>query len=170
MLFMVWASAKLTIWDYIYRDIKTMSFEYKGKRPELLYKKIKELLEVVYGIQPGSFQEKTYSISKTDTGEEFEAEWEAIRQLDDFSYFKIDITIKGFSSGGIGKVKITYRPVLMTEYPQDTYWQQSIFYEILRRLWHTLFYKKKRNEYFELGRELTEKFEKELKEYMEQLK
>jgi len=166
---MVWASTKLTIWDYIYRDVKTMNFSYKGKNPELLYKKVKELLQDVFGIVPGGFQEKSYSINKTDNGLEFEAEWEAIRQLDDFSYLKVDITIRGFSSGGIGKVSISYRPVLMTEYPQDTFWQQSIFYEILRRMWHTLFYRKKRNEYYELGRELSEKFESELKEYMQKI-
>lgn len=167
---MVWAATKLTIWDYIYRDIKAIEIEYKGKKPQLLYKKIKELIKDVFRVPEGGFQEKKYTWNKTETGEEFEAEWEAIHQLDDFSYLMVRISLKGFSSAGVGKASITYQPILITEYPQDTFWQQNILYELIRRLWHAIFYKNKRNEFFEMGREMSERFDREIKDFIEKLK
>ena len=37
-------------------------------------------------------------------------------------------------------------------------------YEIVRRIWHVTFYEKKREEYFDLGKSLTETFENKIKE------
>ena len=167
---MVWASSKITIWDDIFPTFKIMSIEYKGKNPHLLYKKINRLLRDVFRIPEGNIQEKEYTWNKTETGDEFRIDWEAMKQLDNFSYIRVDMTLTGFSSGGIGKATIQFRPTLLTEYPQDTMWQQNILYELVRRFWHTAFYRKKRDEYYNMGKNMAERFEREIKDFIEELR
>jgi len=58
---------------------------------------------------------------------------------------------------------------MITEYPQDTLWQKSIVYEMLRRLWHRLFYHHKRMQWLGYGKELTVAYEQALKKFGEQL-
>ena len=167
---MVWASSKIVIWDDVFPTFKTMSIEYKGKNPHLLYKKLNQLLRDVFRVPEGNIQEKEYTWNKTDSGDEFRVDWETLKQLDNFSYFKIELTLSGFSSGGVGKATVQFRPVLITEYPQDTMWQQNVLYEIFRRLWHTIFYSKKRDEFYNMGKNMSERFERDLKDFIEELK
>ena len=62
------------------------------------------------------------------------------------------------------------KPRLITEYPQDTIWQQSIIYEIFRRFWHKFFYHRKRMEYLDLAKELIVNFETGIKSFIDGLK
>lgn len=167
---MVWASSKITIWDDIFPTFKTMSIEFRGKNPHMLYKKINGLIREVYRIPEGNIQEKEYTWNKTESGDEFRIDWESVKLLDNLSYIKIEVTLNGFSSGGVGKATIQFRPTLITEYPQDTIWQQNLLYEMLRRFWHVVFYRKKRDEYYEMARSMTERFEREIKDFIENLK
>jgi hypothetical protein len=167
---MVWASTKLILFDYIYPTYQWVPIEYEGKNVHLLYKKVKEALHEIFRIPLDNLQERSYDWKKTEKGEQFSAEWEAIRQLDEFSYIKMEVKLKGFiGKDKVGKIKIQYRPALVTEYPQDTFWQQSILYEALRRLWHIIFYRKKRNEYYQLARDLAQQFDTEIKEFIAKL-
>lgn len=167
---MVWAATKLIIWDDIYPTYKRVNIEYKGRNPELIYRQIRRLLIEIFRIPEGNLQEKSFKWEKTEKGAEFRVDWDAIKPLDNFSYIKIEVRLRGFVSGGVGRVSITYRPTLVTEYPQDTFWQQNILYEMLRRLWHAVFYRKRRNEYYEMALTMAARFEEKIKEFIQHLK
>ncbi|MCD6381683.1 MAG: hypothetical protein J7L43_01750 [Candidatus Aenigmarchaeota archaeon] len=166
---MVWAATKLIIWDDLYPTYRRVNIEYKGRNPETVYRYIKRLLLEVFRVPEGNFQEKNFKWETSEKGNEFKVEWDAIKPLDNFTYLKIEVRLKGFSSGGVGRISLSYRPTIVTEYPQDTFWQQNILYEMLRRLWHVLFYRRKRNEYFEMGLKMAHVFEERLKEYIRAL-
>lgn len=167
---MVWARTKLLIWDYIFEPVKDISIDYTGKNPEKFYKKVNELVRVVFNVPEGYIQEKEYNWEKVKETERFEIAWEITKILDMFSYITIEMTLRGFSANGEGKATIRIRPRLITEYPQDTIWQQNIVYEMLRRFWHKMFYHHKRMEYLALGKDLVINFERSVKKYAEILR
>ena len=78
--------------------------------------------------------------------------------------------MKGFSAGGEGKAVIRLKPRLITEYPQDTIWQQNIMYEMFRRFWHNMFYQQQRMQYLNLGKELLTSMESSVKHFGETLR
>lgn len=166
---MVWARTKLSIWDYIFEPVKEITMSFVTKDPEKFYKKVNSLMRSSFNVPEGYVQEKDFEWQKLEDGNVFSVRWEVNKILDKFSYLSLEITLKGKSKGGKGKVSVRLAPKLVTEYPQDTLWQQSIFYEMLRRFWHTFFYHKKRMEYIDLGKELVIKLEQELKKFAEEL-
>ena len=167
---MVWARTKLLIWDYIFEPVKDLRISYAGPKPETLYEKVKDLIKLVFNVPDAYVQEKTYNWERGKESEKFEIEWEVNKILDTFSYITIEVSLRGFSVGGEGKADVRIRPRLITEYPQDTVWQHSIFYELLRRFWHVHFYHRKRMEYLNLGKETIVSFEQSLKRYMDDLR
>lgn len=167
---MVWARTKLLIWDYIFEPVKDLKINYAGKHPEKFYKKINELIRTVFNIPDAYVQEKLFNWENEKDTERFEILWEVNKILDVFSYITVEVDLRGFSSAGEGRASIRIKPRLITEYPQDTIWQQSIVYEMLRRFWHRLFYHHKRMEYLSLGKELLVNFEGSIKHYAESLK
>ena len=167
---MVWARTKLLIWDYIFEPVKDLKINYAGKHPEKFYKKINELIRTVFNIPDAYVQEKLFNWENEKDTERFEILWEVNKILDLFSYVTVEVDLRGFSTAGEGRASIRIKPRLITEYPQDTIWQQSIVYEMLRRFWHRLFYHHKRMEYLSLGKELLVNFEGSIKHYAESLK
>lgn len=167
---MVWARTKLLIWDYIFEPVKDIRISYTGPHPEKLYQKLKELIRGVINVPDAYIQEKNYNWEKLKESERFEVEWEINKILDAFSYITIEITLRGFAAGGEGKADLRIRPRLITEYPQDTIWQQSIVYEMLRRFWHQRFYHHKRMEFLNLGKEILVSLEAAVKKYTEELR
>lgn len=167
---MVWARTKLLIWDYIFEPVKDIKVSFSGPHPERLYKKINELIRTVLNVPDAYVQEGTYSWNKDGDTESFEVEWEVNKILDVYSYITVEIELKGYSKAGVGKASIRLKPRLITEYPQDTVWQQNIFYEMMRRFWDKMFYHHKRMEYLNLGKELVTSFESALKHYMDLLR
>ena len=167
---MVFARTKLLIWDYIFEPVKQIRISYIGPHPEKLYKKVNELIRTIFNVPDAYVQEKVYNIEKGKDSERFEVDWETNKLLDVFSYLAVEITLRGFSAAGEGKADIVIKPRLITEYPQDTIWQQSIIYEMFRRFWHKRFYHHKRMEYLNLSKELIVTFERAVKNYMDDLK
>jgi len=167
---MVWARTKLLIWDYIFEPVKDIKIEFKGPYPEKYYKKVNELIRTIFNVPDAYVQEKNYSWEKGKDSERFEVEWEVTKVLDAYSYITAEIDLKGFSVNGDGKVTIRIKPRLITEYPQDTVFQQSIFYEMSRRFWHKFFYHHKRMEYLNFGKEIITSFESALKHFGETLR
>ena len=167
---MVFARTKLLIWDYIFEPVKDIRISYTGPRTEKFYHKIRELIRTVFNVPEAYIQEKTYDWDKTKDSERFAVTWEVNKILDTFTYITIEITLRGFSTAGEGKADIRIRSRLITEYPQDTVWQQSIIYEMFRRFWHQRFYHRKRMEYLNLGKELIVSFETAVKRYTEDIK
>jgi hypothetical protein len=87
-----------------------------------------------------------------------------------FTYILVEIDLRGTSTEGEGRALVRIRPRLITEYPQDTIWQQNIIYEMLRRFWHRMFYHHKRMEFLAMGKELVINFERSIKSFTETLK
>jgi len=166
----VWARTKLLIWDYVFEPVKEINISYTGPAPDKFYKKINELVRVVFNVPDAYVQEKEYSWEKTKDGERFSVGWEVNKILDTFSYITVEIDFSGFSVNNEGKVNMRIRPRLITEYPQDTVWQQNIIYEMTRRFWHNMFYHKKRMEYLNFAKELVTSFESSVKHFGEVLR
>ena len=131
--------------------------KYSGKNPERFYKEIYNLLLVSFRVHEHSIQEKEFHWSKGEP-EKFKIVWEINKDLDKFSYYYITVKLSGESSKTHGKAEIEIEGALRTEYPQDTFWQRSLLYEILRMFWHTVFYSSKRDEYLREGRRLLSLF------------
>lgn len=167
---MVWARTKLLIWDYVFEPVKQIKMTYAGKNPEAFYKKINELIRTVFNVPEAYVQEKEYTWEKVGDTERFDVGWEVNKILDMFTYITIEIDLRGFSTAGEGRASVTIKPRLLTEYPQDTVWQQSIVYEMMRRMWHKAFYHHKRMEFLLMAKDLLVNFEGSLKQYSEVLR
>jgi hypothetical protein len=167
---MVWARTKLVIWEYIFEPVKELRISYAGPHPEKMYAKLKELIRLVFNVPDAYVQEKVYSWERGKESEKFEVEWEINKILDTYSYISVELSVRGFSAAGEGKAEITIKPRLLTEYPQDTIWQQSIIYEMLRRFWDSRFYHHRRMEYVNMGKEMIVTFETDIKKYFEKLR
>ncbi|MCD6216167.1 MAG: hypothetical protein J7J92_03825 [Candidatus Aenigmarchaeota archaeon] len=167
---MVFTRTRITIWDQIYRPRKSSIVRYKGPNTSKAYKKVYRLIKSIFNVPSGYIQEKLYNWENDKDKQRFSIRWQVDKPLDQYTYIDWDIELKGFEANRTGEVVISIEPRLITEYPQDTIWEQSIFYEMLRRLWHVLFYEKKREEFFELGKSLTQEFEEKLRDELNKLK
>lgn len=174
---MVFASTKLVIWKDLFvwggsqeKAIAGRVFKYKGKHPERLITFIPKLLHTVFNPGPYNLKEVSFSKEVKKGRESFSFKWELNKELDRWSYYRIDVKLKGWTENGEGEAEVELaEAVLITEYPQDTYWQKTIFYEMLRMLWHRLFYEKKMEEYLKKGRLLCNCFVERLQQYFEKL-
>ena len=92
-------------------------------------------------------------------------DWYIEKPFDKYTLLNIDLTLKGESKGGEGKAEVVMEPRLVTEYPQDYLWQQSLIYEILRQLWHKIFYNRKRQVWMDESKALCFQFMAELKHF-----
>jgi hypothetical protein len=151
----------------VFEPAKEIEMNFTVKNPEKFYKKINELIRTVFNVPDAYVQEKEYSWEKGKGKEKFDISWEVNKILDIYSYIVVEIDLKGSAAEGEGKVRVRLKPRLITEYPQDTLWQQSIFYEMLRRFWHKFYYHKKRMEYLDLAKETLINFESSIKRFAE---
>jgi hypothetical protein len=150
---MVWARAKLMIEDDLLSPLPVVKIKFSGQNPERFYKEMYNLMMLSFRVQEHSIQEKEFQWSKGET-EKFNIRWEVNKDLDKFSYYFVDVRLVGEMAKNNGKAEIEVEGVLRTEYSQDTFWQRSLLYEILRMFWHTTFYGSKRDEYLRDGRRL----------------
>ncbi|MFQ6020612.1 MAG: hypothetical protein ACE5J4_01165 [Candidatus Aenigmatarchaeota archaeon] len=160
---MVWARTKLMIHDDLLHPRKRIKFSFSGPHPEKFYKELPDLLETTFRITELNIEEKEFHWTGGDP-QKFSVRWEIHKDLDKFSYLWLEIKLKGKSSKGIGNATIIVEGAIRTEYPQDTYWQRSIFYEFLRMFWHSTFYASTRDNYIREGRKLLGAFIAHLKE------
>ena len=159
---MAWARTKLMIHDDLLRPVPNIVMKIEGPHPQRFYKEIYNLMLVNFRVSEHSIQEKEFTWSKGNP-EKFKIKWEIDKDLDKFSYYWIEVTLEGQVSGSAGKVKIDIDGALRTEYPQDTMWQKSLFYEFLRMIWHSTFYSSKRDEFLREGRLLLSSFINEIR-------
>jgi hypothetical protein len=142
---------------------------YSGPNPAKLYPKSRELLKSIFNTTDADIHEEIYDWSKGEK-EKFRVRMFMQRDLDKFSYYVIRVDVKGEGTEKSGKGSITIRPVLRTEYPQDTLWQRTIFYEMIRVFWHRIFYHNKRREYILEGRNLLAMFHAQIEDYFKDLR
>jgi len=159
---MVWARTKLMIHDDLLKPVSKVKISFTGEKPEKFYEAIYNLLVTTFRVSEHSIQEKEFQWHKGEPTK-FKIKWELNKDLDKFSYFYVVVELNGTSSKEHGKADIDVEGALRTEYPQDTYWQKSLPYEILRMFWHSSFYSSKRDEYLREGRVLLSTFISQLK-------
>ena len=159
---MVWARSKLMIEDDLLSPLPIVKIKFSGPNPERFYKELYNLILVSFRVHEHSVQEKEFQWSKGET-EKFSIAWEMNKDLDKFSYYFVNVRLNGEMSKGTGKAEVEVEGVLRTEYPQDTLWQRSLLYEVLRMFWHTTFYTSKRDEYLRDGRMLLSLFFNQVK-------
>ncbi len=142
---------------------------YVGPNPAKLYPKSRELIKSVFNATDADLHEEIYDWAKGEK-EKFRVRYFLHRNIDKFTYFFIRVDIKGEGNEKSGKGSVTIRPLLRTEYPQDTLWQRTIFYEMIRVFWHRAFYHNRRREYILEGRNLLSMFQHQITDYFRDLR
>lgn len=166
---MVFTRSKIVMEDNCFNEEPaTVEMKFIGKQVEKLYSRAYELMKSVFNVSDSDIQETEYQWGKSEKGDKFRIRWWLHKDVDIFSYFFVRFTLSG-QAGPKGSATLEVRGLLRTEYPQDTVWQKSLFYEMVRSFWHRMFYAKKREEYGEECRHLTVLFQNKVKEYFEKL-
>ncbi|MBI4154240.1 hypothetical protein HY501_02810 [Candidatus Woesearchaeota archaeon] len=168
---MVFARTKLVLEDNCFEEepgVVTMKFV--GPNVTKLYARMYEVIKATFRVPDSDVQETDYSWGKGKEKEKFKARWWVHKDMDMFTYLYVRFDISGEGNHETGNATVVARGLLRTEYPQDTVWQRSLFYEMLRTFWHRVFYHKKREEFGEECRHMTILFQKKIREAFEQLK
>ena len=79
--------------------------------------------------------------------EKYRVQWFVHKDLDQFTYIYLKIAINAEGDEKAGNANIRIKPYLRTEYPQDTLWERSFVYEMLRSFYHKIFYADKVKQY-----------------------
>jgi len=167
---MVFARSKLTMEDNCFEEEPgVVEMKFVGPNVTKIYKKMYESMKNVFRCSDADIQETEYSWGKSERGDKFSVRWWMHKDMDIFSYFYISFQLSGEGTDKAGSAKIAVRGLLRTEYPQDTVWQRSLFYEMLRTFWHRAFYHRKREEYAEECRHSVILFERKMKEFFHEI-
>lgn len=165
------ARTKLVIQEDCYREKPERTvMKYVGPNPVKIYNRAYELIKSVFRASDSDIEEEKYSWGKGAEGEKFKVRWYLHKDLDAFTYFYLRFDVDGQGTERFGNARIRIKPLIRTEYPQDTMWQQSLFYEMLRTFWHRIFYHKKREDYAEECRDLVLLYQKQLAEFFKNIK
>ena len=167
---MVFARAKLVMEDNCFEEEPgQVEMKFVGAGIPKLYHKMYDTMKGVFRVSDADIQETEYSWGKSEKGDKFSITWWMHKDMDIFTYFYIRFQLSGEGTEKAGSAKIGVKGYIRTEYPQDTVWQRSLFYEMLRTFWHRAFYHKKRAEYAEDCRHSTILFERRMKEFFQEM-
>jgi hypothetical protein len=167
----VWARTKIVVQEDCYREKpERINMKYVGPNPSKLYYKVYELLKSVFRASDSDIQEEKYSWGKAADKEKFKVRWYLHKDMDMYTYLYLRFEVSGSGNEKTGEASIKIKPVMRTEYAQDTLWQRSLFYEMLRVFWHRIFYHKKREYYAEECRNLMTVFQRNVNEFFKQLR
>ena len=168
---MVFARAKLVLEENCFEEEPgSIVMKFVGPQVKNLYNKVYELMKSVFRVPDSDIQEVEYNWGKGEKTEKFKVKWWLHKDMDLFTYFYVKFDMSGHVDEKSGSATIAVRGLLRSEYPQDTVWQRSLFYEMLRTFWHRMFYHKKREEYAEECRHSVVYFQKRVREFFEELK
>ena len=148
-----------------------VTLNYTGPNPQNLYTQIKKLCETIFRAERGEVQERNYFWDRSSAEEKFQVKWEVVKDLDRFTYMIIEIDFDGSAKpsktfGKEGKANVRIEGILRTEYPQDTVWQRSIFYEIFRVFYHKVIYEETRKQFKIKCRDSINSFSEEIKSFL----
>jgi|FaiFalDrversion3_1042247.scaffolds.fasta_scaffold00384_3 hypothetical protein len=166
----IFARTKMLIEDDCIRQ-KIILMDYHGPNPQNIYKQIRILLKSIFKVRDEEIEEKIFDWDRSEPEERFKVHFILSKDVDPHSYYHIEVNLSGKAApskefGKEGEAKIQIEAVLRTEYPQDTFWQRSIFYELFRIIFHNVIYKGERYKLLEDCKELTMRFYNELKNYL----
>lgn len=167
---MVYARTKLLMQDNCFpKDPGDVSIRYVGPNTQRIYQRFYDMIKSTLNVPDSAIQEERFNWGKGIT-EKYKVQWFVHKDVDQFTYlyFKIAINAEGDEKAGNATIRI--KPYLRTEYPQDTLWQRSLFYEFFRTFWHRLFYHKKREEYNEECMHLAVMLQRQLHELFRELR
>jgi hypothetical protein len=166
----VFARTKIVIQEDCYKEKpERPTINYYGPNPTKLYEKCYDLIKTVWNASDSDIEEEKFSWGKAEK-EKFSVRWYLHKDLDIYTYMYIRFEVSGEGDDKSGKATIRIKPVIRTEYPQDTLWQRSLFYEMLRTFWHRSFYHKKREAYAEECRNLCTIYQRELVKIFKELR
>ncbi len=152
------------------REIITLN--YTGPNPQNIYPEIKKLFTTIFKVEEKDVIEREVFWNPDGS---FKVAFEVVKDLDKFSFMQFNIDLDGVAKpsrefGKEGSVKIKIEALLRTEYPQDTIWQRSLFYEIFRVFYHKIVYDKIRAKYKEQCAQLAKNFQEALKSFFNVLR
>jgi len=170
----VFARTKLLLEEYCLTPKPRMELSYTGPNPQKAYQKLLDILLTVLKVQRENIQEKDFRWERAPEGEKFSAAMEVVKDFDKFSYMFLLLSISGIAKPSKefekeGTVTVRIEGVVRTEYPQDTAWQRSFFYEVFRTLYHKVFYQDQRKKYIDSCRDWMFLIQSELKSFFAML-
>jgi len=167
---MVYARTKMMIQDNCFlKEPGDVQIKYVGPHVAKIYQRFFEIVKSVFNVPDSAIQEENYNWGKGAT-EKYKTNWIVHKDIDNFTFMYVKISLSGEGTDKMGNAAIKIKPYLRTEYPQDTLWQRSVFYELLRTFWHRTFYHNKRDEVLEDCRQLTAMVQKKLQELFRELR
>ena len=167
---MVYARTKMLMQDNCFpKDPGDVTIRYVGPNTQKLYQRFYDMIKSVMNLPDSAIQEEKFNWGKGIT-EKYKVQWFAHKDMDQFTYIYLKISISAEGDEKVGNANIRIKPYLRTEYPQDTLWQRSLFYEFIRTFWHRAFYEKKREEYNEECKHLTVMLQRQLHELFRELR
>ncbi|NOX71413.1 MAG: hypothetical protein GXO64_01815 [Candidatus Micrarchaeota archaeon] len=157
------ARTKMTFQDDCFPDKPEVpSIKLVGPNTPKLYQMIYDTMKNVFHVLDHEIEEENFSWGKMGDKEKFTVRWYVHKDKDYFSFFYLRVDLSGSGNENTGQATIKIKPVLRTSFPQDTLWQRSLLYEIIRTFWHRAFYHKKRVGYLIDCRNITTAFIKEV--------
>jgi len=167
---MVFARTKLLMHDTCFEERPgKVALKYVGPQPKKIYAKAYETVKTIFKASDADIQEEQFNWGK-GAEDKFKIRWWLHKDLDRFSYLWIRFDVAGSGTEKQGNVSIVVTAYLRTEYPQDTVWQRSLFYEMMRTFWHRLFYHNKRMDYITECRDLVSFYSRKMREFFDDLK
>jgi hypothetical protein len=166
----IFARSKLLLEDRCLTYRPKLEFSYSGPNPDKAYPKLIDILTSSLNIPRENIQEKGFKWDRSTPEEKFSVTFEIIKDIDKFSYMYLSITMKGKVKPSKefdkeGNVSFVLEGMIRTEYPQDTLWERSFFYEMFRTFYHKIFYKEKRYQYIVECRDAMLLIQNEMKEF-----
>lgn len=167
---MVYARTKLMMQDNCFpEDPGDVQLKYVGPHVSKIYQRLYEIVKSVFNVPSSAIQEDKYNWGKGET-EKFKVNWLIHKDVDNFSYMYLKVSISAEGTEKMGNATIRLKPYLRTEYPQDTLWQRSLFYEFVRTFWHRTFYHHRRDEMMEECRHISILLQKKMQELFRELR
>jgi hypothetical protein len=165
----VFARTKLLMEEFCVTYRPRLELIYSGPNPQKAYPKIIDTLLTVLRVPRENIQEKEFNWDRSKPEEKFKITWEVIKNYDKFSYMLIVVDMSGSvrpgKAGKEGKIRVEIEGVVRTEYPQDTMWQRSFFYEMFRMFYHKVFYQEQRKRHVDSCRDSMLSLQAEIKSF-----
>ncbi len=166
----VFARTKLLVEDDCIRQ-KIIILDYHGPNPQNIYRQTRSLLKSVFKVQDKEIEEKVFDWDRSAPEEKFKIWIIMDKDIDPHSYYHVEINLNGKAApskefGKEGEAHVQIEAMLRTEYPQDMWWERTIFHELFRVIFHNAIYKGERVKLLEECKEMSLRFYTELKNYL----
>jgi len=139
------ARTKMTFQDDCFPDKpEVLNVKLVGPNTPKLYEKVYDAMKNIFHVLDHEIEEEDFTWGRVGDQEKFSVRWYVHKDKDYFSFFYLRVDLKGSGNEHTGQASLKLKSVLRTEFPQDTLWQRSLLYEVIRTFWHRVFYHKKR--------------------------